>query len=42
MALSMRFSCFVTKATNITFEGKQCGGQLLTDLGHKMGTSGYF
>ena len=31
-----------TKATNITFEGKHCGGQLLTDLGHKMGTSGYF
>ena len=31
-----------TQARNTLFEGKKCEGKFLSDLGHKMATSGYF
>ena len=31
-----------TQARNTTFEGKQCEGKFLADLGYKMAASGYF
>ena len=31
-----------TQATNTTFEGKQCEGKFLINLGHAMAASGYF
>ena len=31
-----------TQARNPLFEGKKCEGKLLSDLGHKMATRGYF
>ena len=32
----------LTQSRNITLEGKECNGKFLSDLGHKMATSGFF
>ena len=41
--MSQLNECYEPKqATNTTFEGKQCEGKFLPDLGRKMTTSGYF